>query len=563
MRLALAHAEKIGDRAIFISSNVLERPDYRRTVFDLCEREGLCPLIVERQSLKLEEAIRQSMQKIEQASIYLGLFSHLEGPWPKEHDLLRIEAECEQAHLRGLPCLVFIGRDERERPLAAAELKAIQRWLPAVSKNVCVEFFSNAHDLRASLGRALEDLRTRPVGLPVKLEQPKTAPADPRAALNEPLQKLDWLIEQERYDEAYDLFDRSLYEPMCVRWSLCEEAAGYLQRLFPQGFEAPPKLSSPAQRLSALWTLAYCFRYSGRPSRAAVIWQDILDPLHFPSLDLCSRIRAWHNLSESRVDDLEAAERAAREGLLLAQQVGGAELGSSLTRLAVLLSYRGNYLQAFLLFRHAVTCAFEPNREHDVNLYAEFSHHALRTGQVEMAGDLAREAHELSLGKDLARPAIRVLNLQSATAEARGDLEAAIEHASSAMDSLRSMSYCSEEIRGLLSLARLHEKKGHVERARGFLEDLWPLVQRGPYPADRGRGLAILARLELRQGRDAEAGRAAYEAFELAGDAPFYNPRLMAEAGGTLERLGLTKPTPPVGLRPSPLPAVTVGRHTV
>ena len=214
MRLALAHAEKIGDRAIFISSNVLERPDYRRTVFDLCEREGLCPLIVERQSLKLEEAIRQSMQKIEQASIYLGLFSHLEGPWPKEHDLLRIEAECEQAHLRGLPCLVFIGRDERERPLAAAELKAIQRWLPAVSKNVCMEFFSNAHDLRASLGRALEDLRTRPVGLPVKLEQPKTAPADPRAALNEPLQKLDWLIEQERYDEAYDLFDRSLYEPM-------------------------------------------------------------------------------------------------------------------------------------------------------------------------------------------------------------------------------------------------------------------------------------------------------------------------------------------------------------
>ncbi|MCG8455956.1 MAG: hypothetical protein MI919_06700 [Holophagales bacterium] len=273
-----------------------------------------------------------------------------------------------------------------------------------------------------------------------------------------------------------------------------------------------------------------------------------------------------HNLSESRVDDLFAAERAARESLLLAQQVGGIELGTSLTNLGVLLSLRGSYLQAFSVFKQAVASRFETDKEHDVDLCVEFSYHALRTGHVDMAADLARRAHELSLAKNLERPAMRVLNLQSAISAARGELEASIEEASSAIVRSRSLSYRSEEIRGLLGLARLQEKQGNLDLALDFLKELWPLVERGPYPQDRARGLNILARLELRRGRAQAATAAALEALELAGSAsgpPFSNPRQLAEARRTLDRLGVPAPPDPPGFRESPLPAVTIDGHTI
>lgn len=557
------------DLTIFVSSNLLQLRAYRQAVLELCRHERLWPLMIERPSHTPAEAIRRSIQLIEQASVYLGIFSHIDGHGPTEEDRSRIGMECDRALMRGLPCWIFIGREEHHGPLAAAELAASQQWMPSMGSGVSLEFFCNSRDLRAALGTALGGFRAqlRRTRLSRPTPPSPTPPDLPRDSLTAPLEEFHSMIDQERYEQAYELFSASLYEPMCVRWSLCDDAANCLQRLFPEGIEAPPSLSTADQRLSAVWSLAYCYQYSGRVARAARLWRQILDDQRHPSLDLFSSIRAWHNLSESRVDDLFAAEAAARVGLLLAQQVGGgSEFGTILGNLGVLLSLRGSYLQAFSVFKQAVASTFESDKENDVGLYAEFSHHALRTGHVDMAADLARHAHELSLAKNLARPPMRVFNLRSAISEARGDLVSAIEEASSAMSWSRTMSFCSEEIRGLLSLARLHEKQGELELALGFLKDLWPLVERGPYPLDRARGLNILARLELQRGHAQAATAAALEAHKLAGGAsgpPFSNPRQMAEARRTLGRLGVEAPPGPPGFHQSPLPEVTIDRYTI
>ena len=264
---ALARDED-ANLTIFISSNLLELPAYRQSVLEVCQSEGLWPLMIERRVDHPAEAARRSIRLIEQASIYLGIFSHIDGRGPTEDDRSQFDMECDRARMRGLPQLIFVGREEHQKPLAAAELEASQQWLTSVGSGVSLEFFSDPYDLRLALGMALGGLRAQ-LGRTV----PPAPPARSRDALEAPSKVFDSLVDQEGYEQAFELFETSLYEPMCVRSSLFDHAADCLERLFPEGLEAPPRLSNRHHRLSAVWNLAYCYQYSGRVARAAGLCQ--------------------------------------------------------------------------------------------------------------------------------------------------------------------------------------------------------------------------------------------------------------------------------------------------
>ncbi len=383
------------------------------------------------------------------------------------------------------------------------------------------------------------------------------------------LELYNTLASLERYDEAYEIFRTYLYDPMCLRLSLCAQAAEYLEMLFPKGPDAAPALTSQDERLNAIWDLAYSFSFSGQVALAEKLWRRILDAPKSPWLISARASRVWHNLALSRRDSLRASEFASRKGVMLAQKVGGIEPGSKLTWLAELLSLRGKSGDASLVFEAAVASQFAKDEEHDVGCYTSFSEHALRMGAIDRAAELAEYARKLALSKKgLKRPAIDVANAQSAVLEARDEIEPALEQARFALVTARSMTYCTAEMRSLLLLARLRIKQQNLDGARGFLDDLWELTERGPYPQHRAHGLNLLANIEFQSGDKIAAAEAALEAYRLAWceGPPFANAEQLSEAQKTLGAVGVAEPTDLPTCDESehpPLPAIKIENRTI
>jgi hypothetical protein len=77
------------------------------------------------------------------------------------------------------------------------------------------------------------------------------------------------LIGLERYDEAYSLFRDRLGNAMLIRLSVCREAVGLLEMLFPAGVEKLPALRDPACQADTLQMLGLGHDGQGRPGLAA------------------------------------------------------------------------------------------------------------------------------------------------------------------------------------------------------------------------------------------------------------------------------------------------------
>ncbi len=373
----------------------------------------------------------------------------------------------------------------------------------------------------------------------------------------------------EHYDQAYEIFKRHLFDPMCLRLSLCAQAAEILELLFPAGIDASPALASRDQCLSATWNLSYCYSFSGRVALAAKLVRRILIAPASPWLNAIRRSRAWYNFAVSCRGSLRESELAARRSILLARKIGALELGSKLAWLAELLSLRGRTEDASSVFEAAAASPFETDEGHDVSCFAAFTEHALRLGEIDRAAELAESARKLAASKRaLGRPAISAANARCAVLAARGDLEAALEQAHVALMRARSMSFCTAEMKSLLLHARLHLERQDPDAARDFLEDLWELAERGPYPWFRAHGLNLLARVEIRCENRAAAAEAAREAYCLAwcDGPPFADSHQLSAARKTLDALGVTEPRDlpyhEASKHPS-MPAVKIGKRTL
>ncbi|MEM7356894.1 MAG: DUF4062 domain-containing protein, partial [Acidobacteriota bacterium] len=68
---------------VMISSTTLDLPDHRKKVFDACLRLSLWPEGMEQLPASSDDAIAVSLELVDKADIYLGVFAHRYGHVPK------------------------------------------------------------------------------------------------------------------------------------------------------------------------------------------------------------------------------------------------------------------------------------------------------------------------------------------------------------------------------------------------------------------------------------------------------------------------------------------------
>jgi tetratricopeptide (TPR) repeat protein len=146
-----------------ISSTARDLPEHRKEVMDACLRQGMFPYMMEHLPAKDADAKQVSIELVDQAEIYLGIFAHRYGYIPDGYDISITEMEYNRAVEKGIPRLIFLMHEDH--PLKAADvetgegaskLKALKEKL---GKERVVNFFKSPEDLRAQVINTLSQYR--------------------------------------------------------------------------------------------------------------------------------------------------------------------------------------------------------------------------------------------------------------------------------------------------------------------------------------------------------------------------------------------------------------------
>ncbi|MFN0214323.1 MAG: DUF4062 domain-containing protein, partial [Saprospiraceae bacterium] len=145
-----------------VSSTSLDLPEHRKQVQDACQRQTFHPLMMEHLPASAAEAIFASMELVDQADIYIGVYAYRYGYVPAGHSVSVTEMEYDRAVERKIPRLIFImGKkhpvtiDDVEMGEAVEKLKAFKE---RVGKENIVNFFSSPEELRSLVINSISKL---------------------------------------------------------------------------------------------------------------------------------------------------------------------------------------------------------------------------------------------------------------------------------------------------------------------------------------------------------------------------------------------------------------------
>lgn len=118
-----------------ISSTALDLPEHRKQVFEACLCEDFFPIGMESLPARDTDAVQMSMEMVNQADIYIGIFAYRYGHIPQSHNISITEMEFKRAIERRIPILVFtIHKDHlitaemvETKPGAQTKLKKLKR----------------------------------------------------------------------------------------------------------------------------------------------------------------------------------------------------------------------------------------------------------------------------------------------------------------------------------------------------------------------------------------------------------------------------------------------------
>jgi hypothetical protein len=161
-----------------ISSTSLDLPDHRKAAIDAVLRAGCFPLAMEHGTATSDsDAIGFSLELVEQADLYVGIFAHRYGFVPDNRTANPqgwsvTEHEYRQAVTRGIPQLVYLADEEHKfapkdfdfDPVKRARLQALKEEL--ATQKVC-GLFSSPEKLHSLLLQSLfQELARRGPGVP-------------------------------------------------------------------------------------------------------------------------------------------------------------------------------------------------------------------------------------------------------------------------------------------------------------------------------------------------------------------------------------------------------------
>ena len=94
-------------KTAMISSTSVDLPEHRQQAIDACLRQGIFPRAMEHLPARDADAIRVSLEMVDEADIYIGIYAWRYGHVPAGHDISITEMEFNRAVERGIPILVF------------------------------------------------------------------------------------------------------------------------------------------------------------------------------------------------------------------------------------------------------------------------------------------------------------------------------------------------------------------------------------------------------------------------------------------------------------------------
>ena len=154
-------ADKI---VVMISSTILDLPQHRAEVKEACLQQGMFPDMMEHLPASPLDAIRVSMEKVDKADLYLGVFGHRYGYVPGDHDISITEMEYERAVNRGISRMIFVMHKDHLISIDDVDfehrenLQSLKNRLKAVNT---INFFKSATDLRGLVVNSLAHYRSK------------------------------------------------------------------------------------------------------------------------------------------------------------------------------------------------------------------------------------------------------------------------------------------------------------------------------------------------------------------------------------------------------------------
>jgi tetratricopeptide (TPR) repeat protein len=157
---------KPGQKTAMISSTSIDLPAHRREVEKACLREGIFPIGMENLPARDADAIRVSMEMVDKADIYIGIFAWRYGYRPEGDNISITEMEFNRAVERKIPILVFLIHKEHALTIEMVETdKEAQKKLAELKERASTgrgrREFRSPEDLRAEVIHALSDLKQR------------------------------------------------------------------------------------------------------------------------------------------------------------------------------------------------------------------------------------------------------------------------------------------------------------------------------------------------------------------------------------------------------------------
>jgi Domain of unknown function (DUF4062) len=148
--------------SVVISSTIRDLPTHREEVMDGCLSQGMFPSMMEHLPASDADAVTVSLELVDNADVYLGVFAYRYGYVPDGAEISITEMEYDRAVARKIPRLIFIMNEDHPITIGDVEVSQcakLRTFKERLKRENTVKFFNSATDLRAHVINTLSRLR--------------------------------------------------------------------------------------------------------------------------------------------------------------------------------------------------------------------------------------------------------------------------------------------------------------------------------------------------------------------------------------------------------------------
>jgi len=323
------------------------------------------------------------------------------------------------------------------------------------------------------------------------------------------------LIGLGRYEEAFLVFRDRINKATLYRLGSNRERVELLEKLFPDGLENPPRLSTPRNQSYTYCSLALAYQNIGESEKgscffykSADIDQNDAPNLAIDLFNLSVPLLFSARLRESAEAAQNAVEISKRENDRFKEAVGLYSLG-----LAIAAS--GQKVESRKFLEQSQKIFIETGGYQGI-VIAYLAQHALWFSAPAEAKAHADRAWGLAKLERSERDFIKAACRQGQAMLALGELPTADERLHHALTRARAINFVEEELPALIALAELARQHDELTQAREYLDDVWEYAERGPYPLFHADACNVLCQIERDAGNTPAAIEAATQAYRLA-----------------------------------------------